>query len=749
MIRRRVYLNEWIGSCNMDDINIRYLRDYYERYGTINNISTTTEVEFEGQILKIGSFLGTMRNRYRIHREGKGRPGELALWRYKQLNEMRFEWEPRNTQANNVKSKDPYIKYLRRHYNLYGTINDITRGMNVEFEGKTLCIGNFLSATRIKHRHYLNGDDTPGCASSTALERYKILEQMKIEWEPRKKSLREKLQTTDKHMRYLRQHYKVYGTINNISTRTVVLFENEPLKIGNFLDDIRAVHRNYIAGKEDSITCSEYSLSRYRALDEMNFDWNPSSGKSTFQSEKDIYMRYLQQFYFEYGSLDNVILQDLVEFEGQILRIRSFISNIRKKHFDYEKGINKSGSCSKESIRRYQMLDAMGFSWNNEKAEIAILAETNNIPQSVLYDYLNRFSGDLKKALAFCLRNKKLEEENASLKVNKYSLSLILKKFNIDIDTFVNYLNKDNLCTHEENKKLIYDENMPLAEFCIRNGYNYSIISKAVRLKLNDFCEEPLDSLLNTAITSYQRTGQVKLATGIYGKYDNEPLVRHMLISIGADSASVLRDMSWYVISMEEALLRDSFRKAANGKYDYLQGVFQDFALFYHQVISAQEKCDEEVTNDALNLRIEQLVNAYHLAKEEVDIIKNSFNNYVTMIYQYHLFEVGFENDPKKRVQKIIDYHFDEDDVEEAFFIPIRFEGKVLLGCDSQIYKRRSLLKNLTVSWNYLTEEERANKIKSFDLTAEEVGYISAKRGQIDDIKEKVLLIRKNNTKGQ
>ena len=731
----------------MDDINIRYLRNYYERYGTINDISTTTEVEFEGQILKIGSFLGTMRNRYRIHREGKGRPGELALWRYKQLNEMRFEWEPRNTQTNNVKSKDPYIKYLRRHYNLYGTINDIPRGMNVEFEGKTLCIGNFLSATRIKHRHYLNGDNTPGCASSTALERYKILEQMKIEWEPREKMHREKLQTTDKHMRYLKQHYERYGTINNISTRTVVLFENEPLKIGNFLDDIRATHRNYVAGKEDLAAFSECSLSRYRVLDEMNFDWNPSSRNSVFQAKKDIYMRYLQQFYFEYGSLDNVILQDLVEFEGQILKIRNFISNIRKKHFDYERGINKNGSCSKESIRTYQLLDAMGFNWNNEKDEIAILVETNNILQSVLYDYLNRFSGDLKKALAFCLRNKKLEEENASLKASKYSLGLILKKFNINIDMFVNYLNKDSLRTYDENRKLTYDENMSLAEFCMLNGYNYDIISKAVRLKLNYFSEESLDSLLNMAIISYKKSGQVKLATGIYGKYDNEPLIRHMLISIGADSASILRDMSWYVISMEEALLRESFRNVSRGKYDYLQGVFQDFALFYHQMISTQENYNEEVTEDILNLHIEQLINAYHLAKEEVDIIKKSFNNYVTMIYQYHLFEVGFEKDPKKRIQKIIDYHFDEDDVEEAFFIPIRFEGKVLLGCDSQLYKRRSLLKNLTVSWNYLTEEERTNKIKSFDLTAEEIDYISTKRGQIDDIKEKVLLIRKNNTK--
>lgn len=736
-----------IGSCNMDDINIRYLKDYYERYGTINNIPTTTEVEFEGQILKIGSFLGTMRNRYKIHREGKGRPGELALWRYKQLNDMRFEWTPRDTQANHVKSKDPYIKYLRRHYNLYGTINDITKDMNVEFEGKFLRIGNFLSATRIKHRHYLNGDDTPGCSSSTALERYKILEQMKIEWDPREKSLREKLETTDKHMRYLREHYETYGTINNISTRAIVLFENEPLKIGNFLDDIRSSHRNYVAVGKALESCGEYSLSRYRALDEMNFDWNPSTYKPSFQSEKDIYMRYLQQFYFEHGNLDDVILQDLVEFEGQILRIRSFISDIRKKHLNYEMGINKRGSCSKAMIKKYQILEALGFNWNNEKDEITRLALLHNIPQGALYDYLNQFSGDLQKALAFCVRHKKFEEDNASLRLSKYNLSLILKNFNMNTDMFFHYLNKDGLRTYQTSREIIYDDDMSLEQFCMINGLNFEIIGKVIRIKLNGLCEESLDSLLEKAIINYQKNGQLKLATLMQDKGDNEPLVSHMLTAIGADSMRVLRDMSWYVISMEDALLRESFRKVTCGKCDYLQGILQDYVLFYHRVVASQEEYDEEAVDDVLNLRMEQLVDDYHLLDEEINVLKDVFNDYTTMIYRYHLFQVGFEREPEKCIQRIIDYHFDEDDVEEAFFMPIKFEKSILLNHNSKLYKRRSLLKNLTVSWNDLTLEERSNKIRSFDLTMEELSYISAKREQIDDVKEKVLL-KKSNLKG-
>ena len=140
---------------------------------------------------------------------------------------------------------------------------------------------------------------------------------------------------------------------------------------------------------------------------------------------------------------------------------------------------------------------------------------------------------------------------------------------------------------------------------------------------------------------------------------------------------------------------------------------------------------------------MDTLVKEYHLSKEEFDILKDSFTKYTEMVYSFHLFEVGFEKNKDKRLQKIIAYRFDEDDIEEAFFIPLKFEERVLLGRDSELYKRRTILKNLTVSWSYLTEEEKQSKIKAHNLTEEELHYVNSTRQHIDEVKKEIKLIKK------
>ena len=46
------------------DIYIKYLEEHYQKHQTINDISENTEVEYNGQILKIGAYLKEMRDRY-------------------------------------------------------------------------------------------------------------------------------------------------------------------------------------------------------------------------------------------------------------------------------------------------------------------------------------------------------------------------------------------------------------------------------------------------------------------------------------------------------------------------------------------------------------------------------------------------------------------------------------------------------------------------------------------------------------
>ena len=280
---------------------------------------------------------------------------------------------------------------------------------------------------------------------------------------------------------------------------------------------------------------------------------------------------------------------------------------------------------------------------------------------------------------------------------------------------------------------------MTLREFCTKNGYNYDIISKVVRLKMSKLCDEPLESLINRCLIDSKKNLQKSPSTWIYAKYGNELLVRHMLIYVEANPASVLRDMSWHAISIEEAFQREAFRQNSKNKFNYLEGVYNDF-IDYYQELSNKEQEDKE---EALVAYMDTLVKEYHLSKEEFDILKDSFTKYTEMVYSFHLFEVGFEKSKDKRLQKIIAYRFDEDDIEEAFFIPLKFEERVLLGRDSELYKRRTILKNLTVSWSYLTEEEKQSKITTHNLTEEELHYVNSTRQHIDEVKKEIKLIKK------
>ena len=133
------------------------------------------------------------------------------------------------------------------------------------------------------------------------------------------------------------------------------------------------------------------------------------------------------------------------------------------------------------------------------------------------------------------------------------------------------------------------------------------------------------------------------------------------------------------------------------------------------------------------------IIDYFKLTGEEFAIIREAFFTYTDAIYKFHLCDVGFEKDNDKRIEKIITYKLDADDIEEAFFIPLKFDQKVLIGRDSELYHRRTIIKNLTVLWNDLNDEEQISKQKQHNLTEEELHYITSTRKTIDDTKAKVF----------
>ena len=169
---------------------------------------------------------------------------------------------------------------------------------------------------------------------------------------------------------------------------------------------------------------------------------------------------------------------------------------------------------------------------------------------------------------------------------------------------------------------------------------------------------------------------------------------------------------------------------------------FSKCSSFISKSFSRLDELGEDfflLSNDDKELQTYQteMNKSYHLSEEEQAIIQAAFIRYKTTIRKYQLADVGFEKDQDKKMQKIIDYDLSEKEVEEAFFIPLRFENKVLLGKKSELAKRRELLKELILN---PSEEENLKQVKSrHNLTDNELDYIVSSRQTLTSIKQNIL----------
>ena len=717
-----------------EDIYIRYLRHHYKEHGTINNIPSGYTVTFEGQTLNIYTFLNSIKTRHNAYINGTYRSGAtstLSLSRYQALDEMNFSWTDSRLKKEEVQ-EEIQLRYLKEHFKENGTINDIPINAIVEFEGQTLKIGSYLRSIRDKHSLYVKGIYKRSNNTKTALTRYQVLEELNIDWSNHNKKTSEEV-LEEAAIRYLQAYYAKFGTINDISTKDIVEFEGEPLRIGNYLNKIREKHRLYLKGKNEKGSFTESSLTRYQLLDEMNFSWELDDKKTTINSEYDPYIEYLKTYHKKHGSLEGVTLEEIVEYKGQKLNIRHFVNQTRYAYKQHLLGENTSFSSSLY-LRRYEALKALNFDFTAQVLiGISEIAKVNGLNPKTLSSLTKKFNGDIDKALKIALSKKKFLHQKRKQHKKKYNLESVSKEFEMDIEKLAHTLNKDSLKTTPRKEKLMYSKTMSLREFCIRNSLNYSVISKAVRLHMNNLSEEELPSLINRCITEYKINGQNKPSTWIYSKYGNELLVRHLILSLGFDPDNILRDMSKNAISIEEAFEQESIRRYLGKDFKYLTAI-------YHNLVTNSNK--NNFNEESITTYLDILTKEYHLSEEELLSIKDAFSHYKNAIKKYHLFDVAFEKDNKKRISKIIEYKLSEEDIEEAFFLPLQFDEKVLIGRSSEEYHKRLRIKNLIQTWDELSAEDQATTISTHNLTTAEVSFIISKRNTLNEIKGQVKIKR-------
>ena len=541
------------------------------------------------------------------------------------------------------------------------------------------------------------------------------------------------------YIRYLQNYYDEHGTINDIDYNMVVEFEGNALNIGLFLLKSCLFHQSY----DDAIiifsAVSSKSLAIYNSLSKFDFDWEQHE-MAILEEDCIPYIEYLKRYYEEQGSINDISVEKVFKLNGVILSIGRFLSRMKISYRTY-KSENEEKNISPLILKICQDLEKLEFDNWDGIITLKDLALQNGVNITTLFKIKEKCNDNVEKALKIALLRKKYNDFQDISKHDGGSLKETLELFDLDIDTFIKYLDRDVLKTNSHTGLIVFDNDMTFSDFCLKNGYNEQIIIKAIRLKKKKLCDESFESLINRCIVGYSSNGRNNPASWIFQKYGNEKLVGQMLALMTFDPKAFWYNMTKYELTIEEAICYESFKCNKGTRFAYLDAIYYEMVDFYQGLIS-KNLSEEEIKNLLLSKR-NNLISEYQLTKEEEKIISNSFDQYSTAIYQYHLFDVAFENDEEKRISKIINYNFSDADIEEAFFYPLNFGKCNLIGRNSNLYQRRIVMRKLIASLNDLSDAEYESMVPLLKLSDEEVSYVTTTRNKINRVQEKVYQYRR------
>lgn len=317
------------------------------------------------------------------------------------------------------------------------------------------------------------------------------------------------------------------------------------------------------------------------------------------------------------------------------------------------------------------------------------------------------------------------QKELRESKNKKLIVKDILDGFNISLEEFETILAKIKTKSKEE-KVTVGDENMTLGNFCIKGGYSKKIVFSAIRLH-KFFMMDTLEQLVDRILSEKEN----EPSPWVYEVYGTS--ISSILTELGFNANSVLLDVSKRMISLEEAICFHTFKDTCRKEsFNYLDECYQQLIgrLDFH-------KSEQQVANKIASSFV-SISKRHNLIEEEKKVLKQSINNYFEKIKEYHIIDVGLEMDPNKKIEKIRRYNLPEEDIEESYFVPFRFESGKLLGRKSVLYQRRNLLRQYIIDWDYYTEEEKEQIRMDHSFTIEELGTIQNTRMEINHTLEKV-----------
>ena len=632
------------------------------------DISQKTVVEVNGKQIRIGARINTMK---------------LYL---DQLNEdVRKYWESKGVLERKRSSitEEEYREALEiwKRQNPDKEYREIPYKATVMVNGKKIRIGIRINTMKA-HINQLDEDVRKYWESKGVLDRKKATEE-----EYREALEIWKRENPDKE-------YK------DISQKTVVEVNGKQIRIGMRIRNMKAS-----PDKLHEDACKHRELKGVL---------NGKNGKRVSEQE---YRDALEMWKKENPDKEywEIPVRTVVEINGQKI-------NIGARSKDLKRGKIKLDSDTKKYYEERGIFDS------KEK----LIERKNTL--STIEKYTNLFHGDSFKAsrVVRCLTD--LRERRRKSKRKELSVEEILKNFDVDFETLKLYLErtKDKEVKNNSRQKqtpLVY-QGKTLKAFCLENGYNYEVISRAIRL--HEFCEhDSLEQLINRSLIDYLHHGQKKPATWVYEKYGH--LVKHMLLELGLDSNRILQDMSKRVITLEEAIRHQVFLQTRQHREDdWLE------ELYNYLIEEINVDKDSKQTVDDIVEMYKLLVTEYHLTSEEQQLIYTAFVRYLKTMKEYQILDVGLETDENKKLTKIKDYSLEAEDIEESYFVPLKFDQGVLLGKKSELYQRRQLLRQYIIDWDYYSEQEKQETVIDNNFTVDEINYINTTREQINKMIKKI-----------
>lgn len=732
----------WIGKRARNRNNIydekplRYLRWHYATYGTINDIDIKHIVNFEGEDLAIGLFLKRVRERHANYVEGIDLNSSFSdeyLARYSSLEKLGIIWGDRRSKTKEEVYQERAIKYLIKHYHEFGTINDIGSGKVVKFDGVSLNIGGYLSNARTLHNAYVISLKEKANISKTNLYRFEILDFLGIDWSPRiNRRAYEKELVNNSYIAYLRDYYKEHGTINDIGLDKIVIYNGIRLDIGEFLTRSSLYHQALATGVKLYGSGTMKSRAINYALGSMNFNWDEHIIVPDIINF-DPYIEYLEKYYEINGTINDIKTSRVATIYGIELNIGRFLEQMKMsyaKHLAFDTKFS-----TPLLIRRYEVLKRLDFDIENRGIKsIDEIASTYNISRRTLSDLKNLFDNDLEKTfkISLLLKREELKREHEKESLENITIGEVLYLFGISKDELLGILDRDVL---RINKSLLisFDITMGLKDFCLNNGYNYGVISRSVKLKRTGLCDEDLTSLINRSII--ENSTSKPNYSWIYSKYGNEDMLKLVIRLVGFDYEKVISDMGSSIISIEEAFCTRSFKMHKRSGLMYLEAIYHEYASFYNNLdMGKRAITDAGILQEKEN----ELKSKYFLNDEEISVIKDSLDHYINAIYTYRLCEVAFASNMEERLAKINQYKFTDEDIENAYLMPLNFNKKSIIGRTSSLYGRRSLIRGLTLAWAGYTADEQSSISAKNKLTKEELSYINDTSIQLDRTKKLV-----------